>query len=443
MNLDGLQLVNNIGGITEPHGFSFFSVEKICPISFLFTSLKIQEIIKNLAMHYLKKMKPNSYSFYAILYVIAWIVSPPLSYGMLFRVIAMISIIILYIDSLKYANAYQQKNQLIVLGLSAYMIGVAVILEEDFNIKVGTIVLLLTGVLFDIWVSNNKVSKKQLQFLLFYTLLLYCVWNSTTLYSVLFENERIMRDLTRNSEFSEYFALRGIGGFGYIYSVILMLPVAVELLRFKKMGKTFRILNIYFVLTGFMLAYFSEYFIAMILAILTLLLVWKKPGKSTFILLGIIVVIFGMAMETILDIMIELVDIPEINHKLIEMRNILISDADVEDSEFGVRYERYVRDIGFIIDNPIWGTLSFKDVGKHSEFLDFFAQYGVPLGIIYVSALLRPAIIWIKRNVSIASVVLFFSVIMCILNRLPLHTAVPLCFFMPTFCQISIYHSKR
>ncbi len=388
-------------------------------------------------------MKPNNSSFYAILYVIAWIVSPPLSYGMPFRVIAIISIIILCIDSLKYAYAYQQKNLLIALGLSAYMIGIAVILEEDFNIKIGAIVLLLTGVLFDIWVSNGKVSKKRLQFLLFYTLLLYCIWNSTTLYCILHENERIMRDLTRNSDFSESFARRGVGGFGYIYSVILMLPTAVELIRLKIRGKAFRILNIYFVLTGFMLAYFSEYFIAMLLAILTLILVWKKPAKSTYILVGIITVISGFAMETILDTMIELIDIPEINNKLIETRNILLNDTNVEDTEFGVRYERYVRDIGLIIANPIWGTLSFKDVGKHSEFLDFFAQYGIPLGIVYVSALLRPATIWIKRNVSIASVVLLISVIMCLLNRFPLHAAVPLCFFMPTFCRISKYNSKR
>lgn len=388
-------------------------------------------------------MKPNNSSFYAILYVIAWIVSPPLSYGMSFRVIAIISIIILCIDSLKYAYAYQQKNLLIALGLSAYMIGIAVILEEDFNIKIGAIVLLLTGVLFDIWVSNGKLSKKRLQFLLFYTLLLYCIWNSTTLYCILHENERIMRDLTRNSDFSESFARRGVGGFGYIYSVILMLPTAVELIRLKVRGKAFRILNIYFVLTGFMLAYFSEYFIAMLLAILTLILVWKKPAKSTYILVGIITVISGFAMETILDTMIELIDIPEINNKLIETRNILLNDANVEDSEFGVRYERYVRDIGLIIANPIWGTLSFKNVGKHSEFLDFFAQYGIPLGIVYVSALLHPATVWIKRNVSIASVVLLISVIICLLNRFPLHAAVPLCFFLPTFCRISKYNSKR
>ena len=390
-----------------------------------------------------KRMKPNNSSFYAILYVIAWIVSPPLSYGMSFRVIAIISIIILCIDSLKYAYAYQQKNLLIALGLSAYMIGIAVILEEDFNIKIGAIVLLLTGVLFDIWVSNGKVSKKRLQFLLFYTLLLYCIWNSTTLYCILHENERIMRDLTRNSDYSESFARRGIGGFGYIYSVILMLPTAVELIRLKVRGKAFRILNIYFVLTGFMLAYFSEYFIAMLLAILTLILVWKKPAKSTYILVGIIITTSGFVMETILDTMIELIDIPEINNKLIETRNILLNDANVEDSEFGVRYERYVRDIGLIIANPIWGTLSFKNIGKHSEFLDFFAQYGIPLGIVYVSALLHPATVWIKRNVSIASVVLLISVIMCLLNRFPLHAAVPLCFFMPTFCRISKYNSKR
>ena len=388
-------------------------------------------------------MKPKSYSFYAILYVIAWIVSPPLSYGIPFRVIAVISIILLFIDSLNYAYAFQRKNLLVALGFSSYMVGVAVFLAEDFNIKIGAIVILLTGVLFDMWISNDKVSKKQLHFLLFYTLLLYCVWNSTTLYCILFENERIMRDLTRNSDFSESFARRGIGGFGYIYSVILMLPVAVELLRLKEMGKMFRLLNIYFVLTGFMLAYFSEYFIAMLLAILTLLFVWKKPGKSTYIFMAIITVISGLAMETILDIMIEWVDISEINNKLIETHNILLNDADVEDTEFGVRYERYVRDLNLIIDNPIWGTLSFQDVGKHSEFLDFFAQYGVPLGIIYVSALLRPATIWIKQNVSIASVVLFISVIMCVLNRFPLHAAVPLCFFMPTFCQFSICNSER
>lgn len=318
------------------------------------------------------------------------------------------------------------------------MIGLAVLLDEDFNIKIGTIVILLTGVLFDMWISNGKVSKKRLQFLLFYTLLLYCIWNSTTLYCILYENERIMRDLTRNSDFSEAYALRGVGGFGYIYSVILMLPVSVELLRIKKINKTFRIVNLYFVFTGFLLAYYSEYFIAMLLAFLIIFLVWKKPGKFTYITIGIATIFLGFVLEPILDLMINTVDIPEINYKLMEMRSVLISGGDIEDSEFGVRYERYTRDLVLIVSSPIWGSLSFKEVGKHSDFLDFFAQYGIPLGIVYVIALLRPATIWIKRQIPIASVVLLVSVIMCLMNRFPISVAAPLCFVLPTYCRLII-----
>ena len=388
-------------------------------------------------------MKSGKLSYVAILYIITWIVSPPLAYNMFFRVLAIIAIVICVQDSIKYASVIQKKYLVVVLGICAYVIGVAIFLEEDFYIKIGSFVLLLTGVSFDMWLSNKMIKSQQLHFIIFFTLFLFCMWNSTTLSCILFENGRIMRDLTQNSDFSETYALRGVGGFGYIYSVVLMLPVSVELLRYKGLGRVFRIVNMYFVITGFMLAYFSEYFIAFLLSILIILLIWKKPSKFTFIVLGVITLLVFFVLEFILGVMIDMIDVPEINKKLIDVRDILVLGNDVEDTEFGVRYERYLRDVGLMFSNPIWGSLSFKVVGKHSEFLDFFAQYGIPLGCLYVSTLLRPATIWVKRNVQVASVVLLVVIIMCMMNRFPITSAAPLCFFLPTFCKFTTYMSKR
>ena len=388
-------------------------------------------------------MKPNIISYAAVLYVIAWIASPPLAYGIPFRLLAILAIFVILFSSLRVSSAIQKKSLFIALGLAVYMVGVALALGEDFNIKIGTIVILLTGVVYDMWLSNQGISRQRLKSILFVMLLLFCVWNTTTLYCIIFENARIMRDLTQNSDFSEAYALRGVGGFGYIYSVILMLPGGVELLRFKNLGNSIRLVNLYFVFTGFVLAYLSEYFIAMLLAILIIVLVWKRPGKSTYIYIGIIVSIFFFALEPILDTMIAIIDIPEINNKLMDMRQIMLSGSDIEDTEFGARFERYSRDVALIFGSPIWGTLTFNAVGKHSDFLDFFAQYGVPLGIIYANAMLRPAIVLAKRNVTIASVVLFVAIIMCLMNRFPINAAVPLCFFLPTYSRLRLYSQKK
>jgi hypothetical protein len=46
----------------------------------------------------------------------------------------------------------------------------------------------------------------------------------------------------------------------------------------------------------------------------------------------------------------------------------------------GERGERYWRSLVLFFENPLIGTLSYADIGKHSTFLDHLAQWGIFFG---------------------------------------------------------------
>lgn len=317
---------------------------------------------------------------------------------------------------------------------------------ESFVGKIGIFIILLTSVSFALWNYKFGTDFKKLKFLIIFIIALYCIWNTTTLIAVSTDGH-IMRALVRNSDISVACAKRGIGGYGYLYSVVAMLPIGVYMLGTKQ-NIIIRAIIVYFVISGFILSYMSQYFIALILSALIFPMLYiankHKDGmnmSSYIIVFGMLILVF-CSLESILDFLINIVDIPSLNRKLIGMQNTLLYGGDVEDSEFGERYERYMRDLGLILKSPLFGAFKYSEVGKHSSILDFFAQYGIPLGIVYIKILFSSCTDWIKKKIPMASVVMWITLIIALMNQLPLSAAVPLCIALPAFCKISWLKSQ-
>lgn len=380
-------------------------------------------------------MNLDRISFLSILYIIAWCLSPPLAYGTIYRVVAVISVLVLMRRSVPLATQVQRKYLNIAFSLCAYMIGIAVLLGEQFNIRVGTAIVLITGVIYEIWVLDPRVTMRQLKCIMYFSFALICIWNTTTILELLVD-PRVMRILAKDSEVSEMYFLRGVGGFGYAYAVLIALPIALELFREKEQNRIISLMLLYCIGSSLMLVYLSQYFLCLLLAIITVLLVWKKPGKATYLSVIVAIAIISFYLEEILAFLIDVVELHTLHSKLVDMQDVLVNGADVEDSDFGERADRYGRDIDLILNSPLWGCFKFSKVGKHSDFLDFFAQFGIPLGIVYVKSLLRPAILWTKRNYAIAPIVLLLVSIMAVMNRFPLTATVPMCFLLPSYCKL-------
>lgn len=391
-------------------------------------------------------MGASKISYYSVLYIIAWCVSPPLAYGAIYRVIAIIAVAIVIFSSMGSTLPVLKSrlNQCIFLCL--YMLLICFFTGESFVGKIGTFIILLTSVSFALWNYRFGNNLKKLEFLIIFAIALYCIWNTTTLIAVSTDGH-IMRALVKNSDISVTCAKRGIGGYGYLYSVVAMLPIGIYMLR-SKHNIIIRAIIVYFVISGFILAYMSQYFIALILSTLIIPMIYFANKHTNGMNMSSYIIVFGVLLlvfsnlESILDFLINIVDIPSLNRKLIGMQNTLLYGGDVEDSEFGERYERYMRDLGLILRSPLFGAFKYSAVGKHSNILDFFAQYGIPLGIVYFKILFSSCTDWIKKKIPMASVVLWITFIIALMNQLPLSAAVPLCFALPAFCKISWLKSQ-
>jgi hypothetical protein len=76
----------------------------------------------------------------------------------------------------------------------------------------------------------------------------------------------------------------------------------------------------------------------------------------------------------------------EYSAKVRDIRDSLLDDQSTGTVEG--RAERYIRSIKLFVENPVIGTLTFDDVGKHSAVLDRFAQYGFAFGLLFLALLI-------------------------------------------------------
>lgn len=391
-------------------------------------------------------MNGKNIAFISVLYLVVWCISPPLSYGTIYRLLAILSIASVIIFSAS-KNLTRLTNRLkIGMGLCAYMILVCLLTGESYTWKIATFILILISTSFALWNFKFGNDSNRLKLIILTAILLYCVWNTTALLAIQ-NNAHIMRDLVRNSEFSEYYARQGVGGYGYLYSNVIMLPIGISSF-IRNRNLMIRLICAYYIASSVTLIYLSQYFIALIIMVLIIpgMYIAQRNSRGmsplTYVIMILFIVIIFSNLEFILNFFISIVDIPSINKKLIGMQASLLYGGDIEESEFGTRYERYMRDLIAIFSSPIFGVLKYSLVGKHSNILDFFAQYGIPLGIVYVKILFAPCRDWIKKGDSIASVVMWVALIIAIMNQMPPSAAIPMCVVMPAFCKLTCQESR-
>ena len=384
-------------------------------------------------------MNGEKISYLSILYLIGWFISPPLASGTIYRAIAIVAVLCIVFFSL-----INNRRQLVhrfygCAVLCLYIILLCFVTGESFSLNINILLILITSAAFALWNNKYGNNTKQLKNLTYFAICLYCIWNTTTLIAV-DQQPNIMRLLAKNSGETTGHVGVGVGGYGYLYSVIIMFPIGIYLLK-EKQKIWLRAVIAYFVISTAILAYQSQYFIALILAVLAvpmMVIANRNRGGLNVIfytILAVVLLVIFANLESILDFCINIVDIPSIQKKLTLMKATLMEGSVAEEGTFGERYERYTRDLNLIMQNPVLGVFRFSMVGKHSTILDFFAQYGIPLGIVFVNILFSSCRDWIKQRIPAASVVFWITLILAIMNPLTLQVAAPLCVVLPTFCK--------
>ncbi|MCC8147306.1 MAG: hypothetical protein LIO93_12920, partial [Bacteroidales bacterium] len=135
----------------------------------------------------------------------------------------------------------------------------------------------------------------------------------------------------------------------------------------------------------------AGYFIALILTILGIIGLISENFKTQsskiiiFTVFGILILFVVINFDAVFGY---LEDISEGTMYHSKIQDIISSVSEDDTAAVGTvyaRYERYTRSIKLFLESPIWGQLTRADIGKHSQILDYFAQYGVFVGIWFCS----------------------------------------------------------
>jgi hypothetical protein len=362
--------------------------------------------LKNINSLFLQKV--------CIIYNIVWAISPILAYGTIYRVLAVLaSVSWLLLEIFRPNNIFVKPSRLTLLFLSflLFQIGLKIIVPDQFGFVAyfQLYIFYLFGLMGE---SLRKRNYQGIEYMVLIVLLLMPIWMLTTniaLASMEGENgATVTRVLAKSSAEAEALTELGVGGYGMVYFLVLYIPSIFFLIR-KRSEILFKskILNKLFypiILTNFLSGIYTIYKADYVIAILLMLVglgfsFFYSPTnrvKKGLFLGGLVagVVVIPMLIVRYINELSEIFWGTSLHRKLVDIQISVVSgksSGTVLD-----RTERYMRSIGYYLDNPIFGTLKKDNLGKHSMVLDTFAQYGTLLGILFVFTLMY--LFWRSKN---------------------------------------------
>ena len=219
-------------------------------------------------------------------------------------------------------------------------------------------------------------------------ILLYAITAATTYIGLLQfpDASRIMA--ADSTAYIKYFP-RNIGSFNFIYSLTLLHPLIICVLKEKK----HLILSFAFTIISAMAVFKSDYTTAALLFLISCIAYFFPSRTSNNrvrawgLLLSLAIVVLIFFVPTILDGLAEVSFLYDSSDKLRDVANIL-RGGNASDVATKARIRVYERSWNTFLEYPFWGATvkNANSVGGHSFFLDILAKWGI-LGFSLVGVL--------------------------------------------------------
>ena len=181
-----------------------------------------------------------------------------------------------------------------------------------------------------------------------------------------------------SDEMNVLFGWNNVGGYTFVYTVVLLYPLIIYCYKQKKISL---ILAIVFSLSVVALAVFTEYATALLLVILSTALYFVKRELRTrdLLILGIVmiimIVIFGESISSFLQFLGGALNSSTLNDRLLALSGGVTGIEQSDDN----RIRLYREAIELFLKHPITGTMfgDKKGLGSHSQILITLAQHGI------------------------------------------------------------------
>jgi len=240
----------------------------------------------------------------------------------------------------------------------------------------------------------------------FWTMIVtYPIWQFNTIETLLGEHAHVARIIIRSSDEAKDLTSRGIGGYGLVYSTVLMIPALFCYLQARMMSVSSSVTgyaalkrNILLILVlvnivmGVALVLTAGYLIALGAMSLSLVVAfWYREAsffRTIIIIIGLVLFAFygSDIIEKTLISARPLVEGTSLSRKIDD--TLLTMHLGSATGTLAERRERYMRSVNAFFESPIIGVVDFDLVGKESHFMDMFARWGVLVGLINVYTVL-------------------------------------------------------
>ena len=307
---------------------------------------------------------------------------PFFAFNSIARILAAISIIIIIIKYFKLIN----KNILfLTLFFTIYTLIVNTIASDsDFLLRhLQLYIFLILIIISSIILKFNTLKKQQLLMII----LSFNIIALTGTYFGLLVDSHAARSLAKSGDGAVALTESGVGGYGIVYMNAVIYPILLFIIKTTK-DKWIKFLVWINLVLAIMVILKANYLIAIILSIFQFFYLYffykKIINKVLLILIFTIGSFFVFNNINIIE---------KLSYPLVEGTSLRYKHKDIFDklkgksseiSTINDRSERYERSLRHYFFNPLIGTLSFDNLGKHSNILDIFAQFGIFIGIAFV-----------------------------------------------------------
>ena len=299
----------------------------------------------------------------------------------------------------------------------------------------------------------NNFSKKQIKNVLYVIGILFLITIYTTCVGCIeFPNAARMLASSKeeNEELEVLYHSMNIGGFMFVYTVLLIAPLLVYL--FKNHNLIIKIVAIVSYLSLFILAIITEYTTALLLVTISALLFFLSKRyylkKEHLVVIGILSVVAIAFNGLLIRAFVSLSGIAEseqISERVHDI-SIFISGSGIDkSSDLGQRTLAFSKSIDLFLNNILFGA-GVQHGGGHSYILDTLAQYGlIGLGIL-IAIFKRMYMIYISphsgTNAYVFVLALYvMNLIQCALNTT--NSIFVLCFVLPLFMSVYYVENRK
>lgn len=348
-------------------------------------------------MHY----KTNNIQSICIIFLLTWIISPPLSYGMIYRILAVLATaiwMILEFSSKICIDAggkiYLKKFTLYALIYLVIMISFSMVFENlsvmtAINRQINVIFFVLIGFIAGRYVYSGR--KKEL--ILFYKWIVFLV--------VVFSVTALIRSdrftyvtrasgaYTDDNELIVQAALKGIGGFGFFSVSSILSPMILwNAIRAKGREKIICFVEFFLVEVAVISAGFTIALIISFVGIVYCGYFCIRNGFHRFVWIVIAIGIWvghGVFFSWLYSFLSDLASGTMYSNKVEDIFYFLNNKTAT--GSFEGRLERYLMSLRSVINYPVVGSYIIKGrnvTGMHSSIIDAFGAYGAIPGFMWI-----------------------------------------------------------